>query len=216
MSRPGHPNSDPHGQRSVLSRGAEPESARGAVILIHGRGASAASMLSFAEEFFDPELRWIAPSAAGNVWYPYSFLEPHERNEPWLSSALGLIEEVLRSLEAAGIPSSKVALLGFSQGACLALEFAARHPRRYKGAIGLSGGLIGSEIDSSRYAGSLEGTPTFLGCSDIDPHIPVERVRQSAAILKNMDAEVTERIYPGTGHTVNRDEIKFIRELLIG
>lgn len=216
MSRFDRPDPDPHGNRPVLSLGTDPESALGAVILIHGRGATSQSMLSFAEEFFNPQWRWLAPSAAGNVWYPNSFLAPVERNEPWLSSSLGLIGRVLDSLEASGIPRPKVVLLGFSQGACLALEFAARHPQRYRGVIGLSGALIGPEIDVSGYPGSLEGTPVFLGCSDVDAHIPLERVQESAAILKNMDADVTTQIYPGMGHTVNRDEIEFIRELISG
>ena len=162
----------------------------------------------------------MAPQAAGSSWYPYSFLAPMEKNEPGLSSGLARIGEAMAELEAAGIPPERTILLGFSQGACLTLEFAARNARRYGGVVGLSGGLIGPPGTprdfSGNYAGSFAGTPVFLGCSDRDPHIPRERVDESAAVLEKMGAEVTERIYPAMGHTVNQDELDHVRRLLEG
>ncbi len=147
-------------------------------------------------------------------WYPYSFLTPIPQNEPWLTSALGVVGGLVQTLGEQGVPSERVVILGFSQGACLTLEFAARNARRYAAVIGLSGGLIGPPGTPRVYSGSLDGTPVFLGCSDVDPHIPVERVRESAAVLRTMKAIVDERIYRGMGHTVNDDEIAAVRALL--
>jgi predicted esterase len=156
----------------------------------------------------------VAPQAAGYSWYPYSFLAPMQQNEPWLSSALARIGEVVAQLEAEGVPEERIVLLGFSQGACLSLEYAARNPRRYGAVIGLSGGLIGPPGTPRNYPGSLAGTPVFLGCSDRDPHIPRERVDETAEVLRTMGGEVTERIYPAMGHTVNQDEVDFVRQFL--
>jgi predicted esterase len=186
------------------------------VVLVHGRGATAESILTLADEVGRPELAYLAPQAAGHTWYPYGFMAPMERNEPWLSSALELLESVLAKLEAEGIPAERTVLLGFSQGACLALEFAARHAKRYAGVVAFSGGLIGPPGTPREYAGSFDGTPVFLGCSDIDPHIPEERVHESAEIARQMGAQVTERIYPGMGHTVNEDELSWLADLLGG
>jgi predicted esterase len=187
-------------------------------IALHGRGASADDILSLAREIAAvPELRdlaFLAPEAAGHTWYPLSFLAPIERNEPWLTSALTTIERLVSTLESQGIPSDRIGLLGFSQGACLALEFAARHPRHYAAVIAFSGGLIGPPGTPRTYAGSLAGTSVFLGCSDVDPHIPVERVRESAAVLKQMGASVDARIYPRMAHTVNHEEMRVARKLL--
>jgi predicted esterase len=163
-----------------------------------------------------PDLAFLAPQAAGHTWYPLSFLSPLERNEPWLTSALGTLERLVSTLESQGIPSQRIGLLGFSQGACLSLEFAARHPRHYAAVIAFSGGLIGPPGTPRTYTGSLAGTPVFLGCSDVDPHIPVDRVRESAAVLKEMHASVDTRIYPGMGHTINQDELTVARALLGG
>lgn len=191
--------------------------------MVHGRGASAASILTLADEFAQPELAYLAPQAAGSTWYPYSFLAPLDRNEPHLSSALRLLGRVLSEVGAAGIPSEKTVLLGFSQGACLASEFAARNPRRYGGVVALSGGLIGNgqlpavdpPVDKVfDYDGDLGRTPVFLGCSDDDAHIPLDRVERSAAAFEKLGADVTMRIYPGMDHTVNDDEIRFVRGLL--
>lgn len=183
-------------------------------MLVHGRGASEQSILSLAAELPHPETAYLAPQAAGNTWYPYSFLAPIARNEPGLSSGLALIGEVLDRLNAAGIPPERTLLSGFSQGACLALEFATRHARRYGGVVGLSGGLIGPDGTPRDYARSLEGTPVFLGCSETDFHIPQERMHHSAAVLERLGGKVTTRLYPNMGHTINQDELVFVREMM--
>ena len=206
----------PHQGQPLARAGRPVEKASGAVVMVHGRGATAESILELRHEFENPELAYLAPQAAGYTWYPYSFMAPMERNEPGLSSALARLGEVLAGLEAAGIPPERTILLGFSQGACLSLEFAARNARRYAAVVGLSGGLIGPPGTPRDYPGSLDGTPVFLGCSDRDPHIPRERVDESAEVLRRMGAEVTERIYPAMGHTVNEDEMEFVRGLVAG
>jgi len=205
---------DPHDGLPVRRQGPPPAEARLAVILVHGRGGSAADLLALAREFETEDVLYAAPSAAGNSWYPYSFLTPMDRNEPGLSSGLRAIGTLMETLAGEGLPPSRVALLGFSQGACLSLEYAARHAQRYAAVIGLSGGLIGPPGTPRDYAGSLAGTPVFLGCSDVDPHIPVERVRESAEVFGRLEAVVDERIYPRLGHTVNEDEIAAVRALL--
>jgi len=184
--------------------------------MVHGRGATAESILTLADEFGRPDLAYLAPQAHGYAWYPYSFLFPMEQNEPGLSSGLATLGDLLERITAAGVPPERTILLGFSQGACLSLEFAARNARRYGGVIGLSGGLIGPPGTPRDYAGSLAGTPVFLGCSDRDPHIPRQRVDESAQVLTGLGGEVTERIYPAMGHTVNEDEIEFVQGLLAG
>jgi predicted esterase len=204
----------PHQGQPVLTAGPPLDQAKGALILVHGRGATAQSILTLADELPHPKTAYLAPQATGNSWYPYSFLAPMARNEPGLSSGLALIGEVLDRLKAAGIPAERILLLGFSQGACLALEFAARHARRYGGVVGLSGGLIGPDGTPRDYAGSLEGTPVFLGCSDTDFHIPQERVHQSATVLERLGGQVTTRLYPNMGHTINQDELAFVREMM--
>lgn len=206
----------PHQGQPLTWAGRPVAEASGAMVMVHGRGATAASILELRHEFENPELAYVAPQAAGSTWYPYSFMAPMERNEPGLSSALARLEEVLGGLEAAGIPPERTILLGFSQGACLSLEFAARNARRYAAVVGLSGGLIGPPGTPRDYPGGFAGTPVFLGCSDRDPHIPRERVDESAEVLRRMGAEVTERIYPAMGHTVNEDEMEFVRGLVAG
>ena len=185
------------------------------MVMVHGRGATAESILELRRELGHPDLAYVAPQAAGSSWYPYSFLAPMEKNEPGLSSGLARLGEALGELEAAGIPPERTILLGFSQGACLALEFAARNVRRYGAVVGLSGGLIGPPGTPRDYDGSFAGTPVFLGCSDRDPHIPRERVDETAEVLRAMGADVTERIYPAMGHTVNEDELEFVRGIII-
>ena len=177
------------------------------MVMVHGRGATAESILTLADELGRDDFAYVAPQAAGYSWYPYSFLAPFHQNEPGLSSGLARIGEVVAGLEAAGLPAERIVLLGFSQGACLTSEFAART---------LSGGLIGPPGTPRDYPGSLAGTPAFLGCSDRDPHIPLARVRETAEVLREMGAEVTERIYPAMGHTVNADEIEHVRRLMAG
>lgn len=209
------PSTHPHGGQQILRRGPAPTQARIAVVLVHGRGDTAAGILSLADEFEPPDITWVAPQAFGNSWYPYSFLAPIERNEPGISSGLRVLEEIVNALDADGVPANRVALMGFSQGACLAQEFAARYAHRYHAVIGLSGGLIGPPGTTRNYEGTFDGTAVFLGCSDVDPHIPVERVHESAEVFRRMGAEVDERIYRGMGHTVNADEVAAVRALLV-
>ena len=212
--QPDNPFEGPHQKTNSVTKGATPDKADGAMILIHGRGATAESILMLTDEFGENNLHFVAPQAYQFQWYPHSFLAPTERNEPGLSSGLQAIFDMIEDLEANGIAKEKIILLGFSQGACLASEFVARHPARYGGLIALSGGLIGETVSGQNYSGSLDGTPCFLGCSDIDPHIPVERVHQSAEILDDLGAKVTKKIYPGMEHTVNRDEIDQVKKMI--
>jgi predicted esterase len=170
-------------------------------------------MITLADELQLDATAFLAPQAVGHTWYPYGFMEPVERNEPFLRSALQLIDSLLVELNGRGVAESAVYLLGFSQGACLSLEYAARSGRRFGGVYALSGGLIGDVLDESIYSSSLSGTPYFLGCSDVDPHIPLERLEQSRTILGSRGAAVELRVYPGMGHTVNEDELDRIRNL---
>ncbi|HEV8634072.1 MAG TPA: alpha/beta hydrolase [Chloroflexota bacterium] len=204
----------PHANQPVRHRGAPLEGARAAVVALHGRGATAESILELAEHLPTPGVAWLAPQAAGNTWYPYPFTAPISSNEPFLTSALESVGAVVRRVEAAGVPAEKTVLLGFSQGACLALEYAARNARRYGGVVGLSGGLIGPDGTTWPYPANLAGTPVFLGCSDVDAHIPRARVEESAGVLARLGGAVTARLYPGMGHTVNEDELGWIRQLL--
>ncbi|MFY9826528.1 MAG: dienelactone hydrolase family protein [Thermoanaerobaculia bacterium] len=206
----------PHQGQPVVHTGRPVDAAVAAMVMVHGRGATAESILTLAGEFHRDDFAYLAPQAAGHSWYPYGFMAPMPQNEPGLSSGLDRIGEIVGFLEEEGIPAEHIVLLGFSQGACLSLEFAARNARRYGAVVGLSGGLIGPPGTPRDYPGSFAGTPVFLGCSDRDPHIPRERVDESAAVLKTMGAEVTERIYPALGHTVNEDEMSFVRGLLAG
>lgn len=205
---------DPHAGQPVLREGPPPAESRLAAILVHGRGGSAEDMLELAREFQTTDVAYLAPQAAGQTWYPYSFLAPIEKNEPGISSGLRVVRGLVEDLRQQGVPIERIVTLGFSQGACLTLEFAARHARRYGGVVGLSGGLIGPPGTRRNYAGSLEGTPVFLGCSDIDPHIPLDRVHESAEVFRRLGATVDERIYPRMGHTVNRDELEAIQALI--
>jgi len=207
---------DPHLGQPVLTSGPEPRDARLSVILVHGRGASAEDILALADDLGMNDVAYLAPQAAGRTWYPYSFLSPIAQNEPGITSGLGVLSRVIERLEAQGVGRHRIALLGFSQGACLALEYAARHAQRYAGICGLSGGLIGPPGTPRDYAGAFDGAPVFLGCSDVDPHIPVERVRESADVFRRLGATVDERIYKRMGHTVNDDEIQAVRSLLNG
>jgi predicted esterase len=205
---------DPHHGGPVLAFGRPLEEASGVLILLHGRGDSAAGILGLAEVLDQSHFAYLAPQAAGNTWYPYSFLAPIEDNEPGISSGIAALGAVVESVAAAGLPYERIVVGGFSQGACLATEFVARNARRYGGVLGFSGGLIGPEGAPRDYAGSLNGTPIFLGCSDVDFHIPKERVELTAQVLEKLGARVTMRLYPGMGHTINQDEIDFGRQIL--
>ncbi len=191
-------------------------SAHAAMLMLHGRGATAQDILTLADRLGEPGFAYLAPQAANNTWYPNRFLAPLESNEPWLSSALDRVAEVLAGIQSAGIPEERIMLLGFSQGACLTLEFAARHARRYGGVVGLTGALIGPEDAPRQYTGSFAGTPVFLGCSDIDIHVAKERVQETARVLRGLGGDVTERYYPNLDHSVNEDEIEFVQKMVRG
>lgn len=184
------------------------------MVMVHGRGATADNILALSDRLAAPGFAYLAPQAAGNTWYPFSFLSPIEQNEPGISSGLAAIADVLATIERAGIPTERTMLLGFSQGACLSLEFTARAARRYGGVAGLSGGLIGPDGTARDYSGSLADTPIFLGCSDVDPHIPASRVTEAAAVLRGLGGDVDTRLYPGMGHTINEDEIEAVRGIM--
>jgi predicted esterase len=205
---------DPHANQPVLHAGVPIAQARLVVILLHGRGAGAQDILPLSREFSVRDVAYVAPQAAGSTWYPFSFLMPLDQNEPALSSALRLIESLIASLRTQDVPPERVALMGFSQGACLSLEFAARHARPYAAIAAFSGGLIGPPGTTRAYSGSFAGTPVFMGCSDVDPHIPVDRVHESADVYTRMGAVVTKRIYPQMGHTIIADEIDAVDALL--
>lgn len=204
----------PHAGRPVLRSGAPLEEARLVAILLHGRGAPARDILGLADHFSATDVAWLAPQAANSTWYPHPFLAPLEQNEPWLGSALHVVAALAEESGRQGVPPERLVVMGFSQGACLALEFAAQHARRYAAVIAFTGGLIGPPGTPRSYAGDFEGTPVFIGCSDVDPHVPLERVRESGTVLHGMGARVDERIYPGMGHTINADELEAADALL--
>jgi predicted esterase len=205
---------DPHRDQPVVSNGPSLDESRGAVIMIHGRNAAPANILTLVPSLDRPEFTYLAPAAAGGTWYPYSFLAERERNEPGLTSGLDVIDRLVKDVVSRGVPKDRIVLLGFSQGGCLTAEFAASHADRYGGVIVYSGGLIGPPGTTWAFPGSFGGTPVFLGCSDVDAHVPRARVGESAAVFTRMGAAVTERIYPGMGHLVNDDEIVFTRGVM--
>lgn len=206
--------SGPHQGQPLARAGLPLDQAQGAMVCVHGRGATAASILELAGVVAAPGFACLAPQASGNTWYPNRFLAPIASNEPGISSGLQAIDDAIATAAAAGIPLERVVLLGFSQGACLTLEYAARHARRYGAVFGLSGGLIGPDGTPREYTGDFDGTTVFLGCSDIDAHIPLARVHETAAVLERLGASVETRIYPGMDHTVVPDEIKVMRDVL--
>ena len=203
----------PHQGQQLVTGGTDLEDAEAALVCTHGRGATARGMLQLAVEVGQDGIATLAPQAARQTWYPNSFLAPVERNEPGRRSGLQAISDAIDEAADAGIPTERVMLIGFSQGACLASEYLARNPRRYGGLAALSGGLIGEKLDDE-YPGDLEGTPVFLGCSDVDPHIPEERVHETAAVFESMDADVTKRLYEGMGHSITEDELAVVSELV--
>ncbi|MFW5918897.1 MAG: alpha/beta hydrolase [Halanaeroarchaeum sp.] len=204
----------PHDDQPLVTAGPTLENAETAVVLVHGRGASAQSIVRTMEPIHREGVAYLAPQAARNTWYPNSFLAPTEKNEPGRTSGLAAVGRALTTATDAGVPLERIALVGFSQGACLASEFVARNPRPYGGLAALSGGLIGETIEESSFSGSLEGTPVFLGCSDEDPHIPVDRVESTARVFEGLDATVTKRIYRGMGHTINPDEFDHLSAMV--
>jgi len=207
---------DPHLNAPVLQAGVPLKQASAVLILLHGRGATADSIMDLANYIGHDGFAYLAPQANGNTWYPYSFLEPIAKNEPWLTSALRCVNRVVASVLKAGLSREKIAIAGFSQGACLTMEYGVRLPHRYGALVGLSGGVIGPPGTKwgAEKPKSLSDTPAFVGCSDVDPHIPLERVHETVAVLKALGAEVIEQIYPGMGHTINEDEMKRCKALL--
>ncbi|QCS44086.1 alpha/beta hydrolase [Natrinema versiforme] len=199
----------PHQNQQLVTGGTDLADAEAALVLTHGRGATARGMIQMAGEIHRDGVALLAPQAARQTWYPNSFLAPVERNEPGRSSGLQAISDAIAEANDAGIPTERIMLVGFSQGACLASEYLARNPRRYGGLAAFSGGLIGEDLDDE-YPGDLENTPVFLGCSDVDPHIPAERVHDTADILESMNADVTKRLYEGMGHGINEDEMEYV------
>ena len=210
------PTPDVHAGQPLRHAGRPLAEAGAAMILVHGRGATAGSILELADYLPHPQMAYLAPQAAGQTWYPYSFLAPIAQNEPYLSSALARLEALLADVTAAGIPPERIVWAGFSQGACLAAEFVARHGQRYGGVLLFSGGLIGPPGTPRDYEGTLAGTPVLLGCSDRDAHIPLARVEETAEVLARLGAAVDKRIYPRLGHTINDDEIRAAAALVAG
>lgn len=192
----------------IYTAGKKTEEAQKALIMVHGRGASAADILSLAQYLDVKDYALLAPQAAQHSWYPYSFLAVPSDNEPALSSALSVLKEAVKEVEAAGISKEHIYFLGFSQGACLTLEFVARNAAKYGGVIAFTGGLIGDKIYEGNYKGDFHDTPIFIGTSDPDPHVPVERVLSSTAVLRKMNASVLEKVYPMMGHTITAEEIR--------
>jgi len=215
--RPSRPAADPHAAAPIRRWGPPAGAAPVGLVLLHGRGDSADGILGLATELATRgagPVSVLAPNAVGGQWYPLRFLEPVERNEPWLNSALAAVGRAVAELEGAGIGRERIVVAGFSQGACLALEYVAREGGRWGAVVGLSGGLIGAEVDPARYPLRLDGTAAFLGCSDVDPHIPETRVHATGRQLLAQGASVVTRIYPGMAHTVNADELGWLAQHL--
>ena len=208
---------EPHGNEPAVYAGASLDDADAVLIMVHGRNAAPKNILELIPRFNRPRIACVGPAAAGGMWYPYSFMAPRETNEPGLTSALTMLEALVQRLIARGFPPHKIVLLGFSQGACLTSEFAIRQPRRYGGIVILSGGAIGEPGTTwDDVTGDFASTPVFLGCSDVDGHIPKDRVLKSAALFRQLHAQVTCTLYPGMGHLVNDDEIAALQKILDG
>ncbi len=200
-------------KKDIVYAGERPEKANKAIILLHGRGASAENILTLAEHLHLPGFAVMAPRASQNTWYPYSFLYPESENQPWLDSALDLLASIEDEIYAHGLKSKDLYFAGFSQGACLSLEYTARHAKPYGGVVAFTGGLIGHTVNQKKYNGDFQQTPVYIGTSDPDPHIPVDRVRDSEAVFKNMNARTTVEIYPGIGHTIVEEEIRKVNAI---
>lgn len=200
--------------KNIVTAGQELNADSKVLIMVHGRGASAEDILSLANYLQVKDFTLLAPQATNHTWYPYSFMAPPPQNEPWLSSSLDLLKDVVDELHSKGVPSERIYFLGFSQGACLTLEYVTRHAARYGGVVAFTGGLIGDTIYPGNYRGDFDHTPVFIGTSNPDPHVPVERVHATVNILKTMGADVTEKVYPGMGHTINQDELEHANRLV--
>jgi phospholipase/carboxylesterase len=200
--------------KNIVSAGTDLSVAKKVLIMVHGRGGNAEDILSLAGFLNLNEFSLLAPQASNNSWYPYSFIAPPPQNEPWLSSALSLLQETKSDVIAHGISEGNIFFLGFSQGACLMLEFLTRDATKFGGAVAFSGGLIGDKIHQENYKGDFKNTPIFIGSSNPDPHIPVERVQATTNILKGMNADVTEKIYLNMGHTISQDEIDLAKKIV--
>lgn len=200
--------------KNIIEAGKKTGEAGRALIMVHGRGASAEDILSLADHLDVKDYSLIAPQATNHSWYPYSFLEQPSKNEPWLSSALSLLGEVTLDMEKI-LGSENVYFLGFSQGACLALEFVARNAKRYGGVVAFTGGLIGDKLYMENYKGDFNGCPVFIGTSDPDPHVPVARVHETKGILESLHATVTEKVYKNMGHTIIQEEINYANGLVL-
>lgn len=201
-------------QKNIIAAGKPINEATKALVMIHGRGGSAEDILTLAEHLPVKDFALLAPQASGNTWYPYSFMAPVSNNEPNLSSALEVLKSILTEIESNGIKKENIYFLGFSQGACLTLEFVARNASKYGGVAAFTGGLIGDKIDTGNYKGDFSNTPIFIGTSDPDPHVPVARVNASETVLENMHAAVTKKIYTNMGHTITKDEINLVNEII--
>src|SRR6476620_4597688 len=201
-------------QKNILTAGKNLEESGRALIMIHGRGSTAKNILSLSNYLNVDDFTLMAPQATNNTWYPYSFLEPPTHNEPWLSSAITILGEMADDL-AKIVDKKDIYFLGFSQGACLTLEFVTRNAARYGGCIAFTGGLIGDKIYTNNYKGDFKNTPVFIGTSDPDPHVPVQRVHDTVKILRSMNASVTEKIYERIGHTIIQDEFDHANGILL-
>lgn len=201
-------------KRNILSSGLPIEQASRAMILLHGRGADARGIMDLSSYLDVKDFALLAPQATNYTWYPYSFMAPQQANQPWLDSAIATVHGLIDELMEHGLKSEQIYLLGFSQGACLTLESAARKARRYGAVIAFTGGLIGEQIDTTKYAGSFDGTPILICSGDPDPHVPVSRVKESTRILTSLGAKISEHIFPGMPHTVTQEEIELANTLI--
>jgi phospholipase/carboxylesterase len=202
-------------QKKIITAGLKINDAKKVLVMVHGRGGTAEDILSLSEYLAVGDYALVAPQATNHTWYPYSFMANPKENEPWLSSALSILKDVVADIEAQGIAKENIYFLGFSQGACLTLEFVTRNAARYGGVIAFTGGLIGDKIYPENYKGDFGGTPVFIGTSDPDPHVPVQRVYATSNILRDLKADVTEKVYPGMGHTISQDEILQANNLVL-
>jgi phospholipase/carboxylesterase len=201
-------------QKNIVTAGKALHPTSRVLVLLHGRGGTAEDIISLSSHFQVNDFSLFAPQATSSTWYPYSFMAPPSQNEPWLSSALALLKELLDDILSKGVLTENIFFCGFSQGACLTLEFVTRNAAKYGGVVAFTGGLIGDKIYNENYKGDFRGTPVFIGTSNPDPHVPVDRVYATSNILKNMNAVVTEKVYNNMGHTINQDEIENANRLI--